>query len=63
MHLKFCSKPPKGFDKIRVPKKAMTLKEYYNNEIKSRMKVHNYYLSSWINIIIPERNQEATLYL
>ena len=40
MHLKFCSKPPKCFDKIRVPKKAMTLKEYYNNEIKSKMKVH-----------------------
>ena len=39
MHLKFCSKPPKGFDKIRVPKKAMTLKDYYNNEIKSKMKV------------------------
>ena len=41
MHLKFCFKPPKGFDKTRVPKKAMTLKEYYNNEIKSKMKVHN----------------------
>ena len=47
MHLKFCSKPPKGFDKIRVPKKATTLKEYYNNEIKSKMKVHNQYLSNW----------------
>ena len=31
----------KGFNKIGVPKKAMTLKEYYNNEIKSKMKVHN----------------------
>ena len=41
MHLKFCSKPPKGFDKTRVPKKAMMLKEYYNKEIKSEMKVHN----------------------
>ena len=39
MHLKFCSKPPKHFDKI--PKKATTLKEYYNNEIKSKMKVYN----------------------
>ena len=41
MHVKFCSKSPKGFDKIRVPKKANMLKEYYNNEIKSKMKVDN----------------------
>ena len=59
----FCSKPPAGFDKIRMPKKATTLKEYYNNEIKSKMKVHNQYLSIWINITIPESNQEATLYI
>ena len=32
MHLKFCSNLPKGFDKIRIPKKAMTLREYHNNE-------------------------------
>ena len=41
MHSKFCSKPPKGFNMIGIPKKATTLKEYYNNEIKSKMKVHN----------------------
>ena len=27
MHLRFCSNPPKGFDKIGIPKKAMTLRE------------------------------------
>ena len=40
MHLKFCSKLPVAFNMIGIPKKAMTLKEYYNNEIKSKMKVH-----------------------
>ena len=40
MHFKFCSKPPKSFDKIRVSKKATMLKEYYNNEIENKMKVH-----------------------
>ena len=41
MRLKFCSKPPVAFDMIGIPKIAMTLKECYNNEIKSKMKVHN----------------------
>ena len=27
MHRRFCSNPPKGFDKIGNPKKAMTLRE------------------------------------
>ena len=27
MHLRFCSNPPVAFDKMRVPKKAMTLRE------------------------------------
>ena len=40
MHRKFCSNPPKGFDKIRAPLKAMTLKEYYNNKVKSIRKAH-----------------------
>ena len=26
-HLKFCSNPPVGFDKIRVPKKATMMRE------------------------------------
>ena len=34
MHLKFCSNPPVGFDKIRVPKKAMTMREQQLNEYK-----------------------------
>ena len=40
MHLKFCSKPPKGFDKIRVPKKATTLREQQLNEAERMRKVH-----------------------
>ena len=40
MHCKFCSSPPKGFDKIRVPNKAMTLKEHQNNEVEWMRKVH-----------------------
>ena len=63
MHLNFCSKPPKSFDKIRVPKKAMTLKEHNSYEAERIRKVHNYYLSIWINTTIPEHNQEVTLYL
>ena len=39
MHLKLCSKPPKGFDKIRVPRKAMTLKEHQNDETERMRKV------------------------
>ena len=39
------------------------LKEYYNNETEEMRKVYNKYLFIWINITIPERNQEATLYL
>ena len=44
LHLKFCSKPPKGFDEIGVSKarsKATMLKEYYNNESEEMRKVHN----------------------
>ena len=41
MHRKFCSKPPRGFDEIRVPKKAMMLREQQFNEYKRMRKVHN----------------------
>ena len=41
MHLKFCSKPPVGFDKIRIPKKATTLKEHDSYEAERIRKVHN----------------------
>ena len=37
MHLRFCSNPPVAFDKIRIPKKAMTLREQQLNEYE-RMK-------------------------
>ena len=40
MHCKFCSNPPKGFNKIRVPNKATTLKERQNNEAEWMWKVH-----------------------
>ena len=40
LHSKFCSNPPKGFNKIRVPIKAMKLKEHQNNEAERMRKVH-----------------------
>ena len=62
MHCRFCSNPPKGFDKIGIPKKACTMREQQLNEAERIRKVYNSYLSVWINITIPERNQEVTLY-
>ena len=41
MHHKFCSNPPKGFDKIGVPKKACTMREQWLNEAERMRKVHN----------------------
>ena len=41
MHLKFCSNPPKGFDKIRVPKKACMMREQQLNEAEKMRSVHN----------------------
>ena len=41
MHLRFCSKPPVAFDKIRVPKKATTLREQQLAEAERIRKVHN----------------------
>ena len=63
MHRKFCSKPPVAFNKIRISKKACMMREQQLNEAERIRLVHNQYLSIWINITIPERNQEATLYL
>ena len=40
MGLKFCSQPLKGFDKIRVPKKAMIQREQQLNEAERMRKVH-----------------------
>ena len=31
IHHKFCSKPPRVFDEIRVPKKAMMLREQHSS--------------------------------
>ena len=41
MHHKFCSKPPRVFDEIRVPKKATMLKEQQLHEYERMRKVHN----------------------
>ena len=40
MHLKFCSNPPKGFDKIGVPKKACTMREQQLNEAERMRSFH-----------------------
>ena len=39
MHRKFCSNPSKGFNRVRVPKKARTMKEIYNNQAERIKKV------------------------
>ena len=41
MYLRFCSNPPKGFNKIGIPKKAMTLREQQLAEDERMCKVHN----------------------
>ena len=41
MHLRFCSNPSKGFDKIGILKKAMTLREQQLAEAERMKKVHN----------------------
>ena len=41
MHRRFCSNPLKGFDKIGIPKKAMTLREQQLTEAERTRKVHN----------------------
>ena len=41
MHLRFCSNPPKGFDKIRVSKKSCTMREQHVAEAERMKKVHN----------------------
>ena len=41
MHHRFCFNPPKGFDKIGIPKKAMTLGEQQLAEAERMHKVHN----------------------
>ena len=47
MHSKFCSKPLVAFNKIRVSKKATTLKEHNSYEAERMRKVHK---SIWMNI-------------
>ena len=40
MHCRFCSNPPVVFDKIKVPKKAYTMREQQLNEAERIRKVH-----------------------
>ena len=41
MHHRFHSNPPKGFDKIGIPKEATTPREQQLNEVERIRKVHN----------------------
>ena len=41
MHCRFCFNPLKGFDKIGIPKKVVTLREQQLNEYERMKKVHN----------------------
>ena len=41
MHCRFCSNPPKGFDKTGIPEKAMTMREQQLSEAERMRKVHN----------------------
>ena len=41
MHRRFCFNPPVAFDKIRIPKKATTLREQQLSEAERMHKVHN----------------------
>ena len=41
MHHRFCSNPPVAFDKIGIPKKAMTLREQQLAEAERMKKVLN----------------------
>ena len=41
MHRRFCSNPPVAFDKIKVSKKACTMREQQLNEAERMRKVHN----------------------
>ena len=42
MHCKFCSDPPKGFNKMRMLNKATMLKEHQNNKTERMRKVHEH---------------------
>ena len=41
MHHRFCSNPPKVFDKIGIPKKSCTIREQQLAEAERMKKVHN----------------------
>ena len=41
LHRRFCKNPPKGEQKMSVPKKATTFMEYQTGSTDRRRKVHN----------------------
>ena len=41
IHCRFCSNPPLAFNKIGIPKKAVTLREQQLNEAEKIRKFHN----------------------
>ena len=43
MHCKFCSNPPEASMSVRIPKKAMTLREKQLNEAEIIRRVHEHY--------------------
>ena len=43
MHCKFCSKPPKSSKPVRMPKKAMTLREKQHYEVEMMRRVHEHH--------------------
>ena len=70
MHRKVCPKLVKGYKCIRVPKKAMTLKEQEDNVVKRTRRVSQTPLVGkcntfpcWKGITISECNSVVTLYL
>ena len=67
MHCKVCPNPPEASVRIKGHKKAMTRREFQNDEVEVRRKefmitISNIY-PTWINITTSERNQEAALSL
>ena len=66
MHCKVCPNKPEASKPVRLPKKAMTLREKQLNEAEgsgTSMIIISIIYPTWIDITTSERNQEAPLYL
>ena len=40
LHHKFCSNPPVGYEKVRLPKKSMAMEEIQHHEAERIKRVH-----------------------